>query len=331
MSVGEVNTYGDSVCQSGGENTKKIMSTVTTRMKQRLEPQGRAPFLLSLPFVLLFIVFSYLPLTGWVYSFFDYTVGLPLFSSPFVGFKYFTEMFRQWSQTSVVLRNTLVVSSIGVLMTPLPVIFAILLNEIRHIRVKRWIQTVTTLPNFISWIIVYGVAYSLFSLSGMVNTALQQAGFLSMPFNFLGDSDIAWFFQAMLSLWKGLGWSAIIYIAAISGIDQELYDAVKVDGGGRIRAITHVTIPGISSTYFVLLLLEISAMLSNGFDQYYVFNNPLVADKLMVLDLYVYNMGIVYGQYSFSVAIGIWKTLISIMLLVLANAAAKKVRGESVF
>ena len=299
--------------------------------KPKLNPQGKVPFLLALPFLLFFFVFSYLPLAGWIYAFFDYKPGLSLFSAPFVGTKYFVEMFKDWNQTGMVLRNTLAISFLGILTTPLPAILAILLNEVRNRYFKKTVQTATTLPNFISWIIIYGITYSLFSMEGMLNTLFVNTGIIQNPIYFLGNVNIAWLFQIMLGLWKGLGWNAIIYLAAISGIDQELYDAAKVDGAGRFRLITHITIPGIINTYVVLLLLGISNILSNGFDQFFVFNNPLVSERLLVLDLYVYTMGIVYSQYSYSVAIGIWKTIISILLLLFANNVSKRLRGESFF
>jgi len=294
--------------------------------------EGNLLLLLSLPFVLFVFIFSYVPLAGWVYAFFDYTPGLALAKDDFVGMKYFTMMFdSDWTQVRLVLRNTLVLSFMGLLITPLPVIFAILLNEVAHPALRKFVQTVTTLPNFISWIIVYGLFFSLFSIEGAINVLLVKWGLLDEAHNILGDSGIAWFLQIGLGVWKSVGWGAIIYLAAIASIDQELYDAAKVDGAGRWRCIIHITVPSIATTYFVMLLLAISGILSNGFEQYYVFNNSLVADKLEVLDLYVYNMGIVYGQYSYSIAIGIWKTFISIFLLMTANQVSKKIRGEHLF
>jgi len=294
--------------------------------------EGNLLLLLSLPFVLFVFIFSYMPLAGWVYAFFDYTPGLTLAKEEFVGMKYFTMMFdSDWTQVSLVLRNTLALSFMGLLITPLPVIFAILLNEVAHPALRKFVQTVTTLPNFISWIIVFGLFFSLFSMEGAINVLLVKLGLLDEAHNILGNSAIAWFVQVGLGVWKSVGWGAIIYLAAIASIDQELYDAAKVDGAGRWRCIVHITVPSIATTYFVMLLLAISGILSNGFEQYYVFNNSLVADRLEILDLYVYNMGIVYGQYSYSIAIGIWKTFISILLLMSANQISKKIRGEHLF
>lgn len=287
--------------------------------------------LLSVPFVIFIFIFSYVPLAGWIYAFYDFTPGLPLFDSPYVGFKYITTLFSEWSTVSVVMKNTLILSFFGIALTPLPVAFAIMLNEVKNKYFRKIVQTLTTFPNFISWIIVFGLFFSLFSVDGMLNHLLDKLGIEHEPFNLLGNPDIAWFLQAGLGLWKILGYNAIIYLAAIMSIDPELYDAAKVDGAGRWRCIWHITIPSIATTYFVLLLLAISLVLSNGFEQFYVFSNPLVADKLQVLDMYVYNMAFMYNQYSYSVAIGIWKTVAGIILFLFSNYLSKRIRGESLF
>jgi len=163
----------------------------------------------------------------------------------------------------------------------------------------------------------------------MVNGVLRKFGAESIM-NPLGNNDIAWGFQWALATWKSLGWNAIIYIAAITGIDSELYDAVHVDGANRWQTIWHVTVPGLYSTFFVLLLLQISNILSNGFDQYFVFYNPLTADKLEVLDYYVYKIGVLTNNYPQSIALGMFKTIISVTLLFGANKLSQKMRGESI-
>lgn len=298
-------------------------------MRKKLNKRGMYPFLLAMPFVIFVFIFSYVPLAGWICAFYDYKPGLDFSQLEFVGLKYFTYMFQNWSQTKMVLTNTLVLSFLGLLCSPLPAIFAILLTEVKSKWFKKIVQTATTLPNFISWIIVYGLAFSIFSAEGMVNTLLRNQGVIESSIDFLGDPDKSWIFMIILSVWKTLGWNAIIYLAAIAGIDQELYDAASVDGANRWKRIRHVTIPGLSSTYFVLLLLSISNLFSNGMDQYFAFVNPQVTNKLMVLDLYIYQMGVVGRQYSYSIAMGIWKTVIGITLLLLANQLSKKLRGTS--
>lgn len=296
-------------------------------MKKNWNKRGRYPFLLALPFVIFVFIFSYVPLAGWICAFFDYKPGFSFREMEFVGFKYFVYMFKTWSQTKTVLLNTLILSFLGLLCSPLPMVFAILLSEMKSKRLKKIVQTTTTLPNFISWIIVYGLAFSILSADGMVNTLFKNIGFIKNSIDFLGDPNKSWALMTILNIWKSLGWNAIIYLAAIAGIDQELYDAASVDGANRWQKILNITVPGLSPTFFVLLLLSISNILSNGMDQYFAFNNPLVADKVRVLDLYIYQMGVLRRQYSFSIAMGIWKTVIGILLLMSANQLSKKVRG----
>ena len=227
------------------------------------------------------------------------------------------------------LRNTFALSLIGLLFSPLPVVFAILINEIKSSKFRKLVQTFTTLPNFISWIVVFTLTFAMFSADGMVNGVLRKFGAETIM-NPLGNNEIAWGFQWALATWKSLGWNAIIYIAAITGIDSELYDAVHVDGANRWQTIWHVTVPGLYSTFFVLLLLQISNILSNGFDQYFVFYNPLTADKLEVLDYYVYKIGVLTNNYPQSIALGMFKTIISVTLLFGANKLSQKMRGESI-
>ncbi|MFC5402915.1 ABC transporter permease [Cohnella soli] len=288
--------------------------------------------LMALPFLAVVFVFYYVPLFGWIYGFYDYKPGIPLSQSEFVGLKYLRIAFtEQGSDLMRVLKNSLVLSFLGILVSPAYVAFAILLNEMKGKWFRKWVQVTTTLPNFISWVLVYSVFYVFFAVSdGVVNHILLRLEWLKQPFNFLGNSDIAWGFQTLVGLWKGLGWGAIIYLAAIAGIDQELYDAAKVDGSGRFRTIWHVTVPGIMPTFVVLLLLNVSNMLNNGFEQYYVFYNALVADKLEVIDYYVYRVGLETNDFSYSTVLGMFKTIVSVTVLFTVNWIAKKIRGESI-
>lgn len=286
-------------------------------------------FLIALPFVLFVFAFSYVPLFGWAYAFTDYKAGKTLTDVSFVGLQHFIAIWRNKRELMRVLRNTFALSLIGLAFSPLPVIFAILINEIKSAKFRKLVQTFTTLPNFISWIVVFTLAFAMFSSDGMVNGVLRKCGAESIV-NPLGNNDIAWIFQWALATWKSLGWNAIIYIAAIAGIDAELYDAAHVDGANRLQTIIHVTVPGLYSTFFVLLLLQISNILSNGFDQYFVFYNPLTADKLEVLDYYVYKIGVLTNNYPQSIALGMFKTIISVTLLFSANKLSWKMRGESI-
>lgn len=297
--------------------------------KKKHMTEGMKLLLLAVPFIIFVFMFSYVPLAGWAYAFFDYRPGLSLADCEFVGLETFRQIWQNRDELFRVLRNTLVLSGMGLLATPLPVIFAIILNEIKNSKFRKVVQTLTTLPNFISWIVVFTLAFAMFSSDGMFNSLFRMLG-VDVTVNIMGNNDIAWIYMWALGTWKTLGWSAIIYIASIAGIDAELYDAAHVDGANRFQTIMHVTVPGLYSTFFVLLLLAISNMLSNGFDQYFVFYNPLTADKLEVLDYYVYKIGVLTNDYPQSVALGMFKTVVSVILLFSANTLSKRLRGQSI-
>ncbi len=285
---------------------------------------------MALPFVVFIFVFNYIPLFGWIFAFFDYLPGVALRKVPFVGLKYFQIAvdFRGGSDLLSVLRNTFALSLLGILTSPLPVVFAICMTEMSNRFFRKTVQIVTTLPNFISWILVFAISYATFSTTdGFLNQLLLSLNILKDPISPMTNSDFAWYFQTLLGIWKGLGFSAIIYLAAIAGIDPELYDAASVDGAGRFQKMWHVTVPGLMPTFLVLLLLSIGSLLSNGFDQFYAFMNAMVRDKIQVLDYYVYRVGIGKDQYSLATALGIFKTVVSVTLLFGVNWIAKRSRG----
>jgi putative aldouronate transport system permease protein len=286
-------------------------------------------FIMGFPFIVLMLIFNYGPVYGWIYAFFNFKPGIPLFQNEFVGLQNFKDIFFHNTEILSILRNTLAFSILGILTTPVSVIIAILLSEINNKTFKKIVQTATTLPNFISWVLVYAVFFFFFSSDGFLNHLLILVG-LDGSTNLLGNSEIVWYFQTFVGQWKGAGWGAIIYLAAIAGIDKELFDAAKVDGAGRFQVIRHITIPGMASTFIVLLFLGIANMLSNGFEQYFVFYSSLVAEKIEVLDYYVYRVGILTSDYSMATAIGILKTVISVILLFVCNFIAKRVRGEEI-
>ena len=313
-------------------SVKKSETALAERIGRK-KLRGIKYLLLAVPFLIYVFAFSYVPLVGWIYSVFDYKIGqkfLDFGSMVFVGLGNFQKLFTERSEVLRVLRNTLALSALGLLATPVPVVFAIMFNEIKNSKFKKIVQTATTLPNFISWIIVYGVAFAVFSVNGFVSVLMQKIGIQPPVMGILGDVDHTWVLQWILGIWKSFGWSAIIYIAAITGIDSELYDAAKVDGANKLQSILHITIPGIMPTYVVMFLLAVSNILSNGFDQYFMFYNPMVADKIEVLDYYVYKVGFYINDYSYSITLGMLKSILGIVLLFTANALSKKIRGESI-
>lgn len=320
--------YGGGFFMAGMSSQAGAVKPMAEKKKRKMS-EGLKLLLLALPFVIFVFMFSYVPLGGWVYAFFDYRPGLSLADCQFVGLDVFAKIWQNRDELFRVLRNTLVLSGMGLLSSPLPVIFAIILNEIKNSKFRKIVQTLTTLPNFISWIVVFTLAFAMFSSDGMFNSLFRMMG-VDVTVNIMGNNKIAWTYMWALGTWKTLGWSAIIYIASIAGIDAELYDAAHVDGANRLQTILHVTVPGLYSTFFVLLLLAISNMLSNGFDQYFVFYNALTADKLEVLDYYVYKIGVLTNDYPQSVALGMFKTIISVILLFSANTFSKRLRGQSI-
>ncbi|KWX86836.1 ABC transporter permease [Paenibacillus riograndensis] len=292
-------------------------------------------FLMALPFLVLAFLFSYLPLYGWIYAFYDFRPGIPLSASEFMGFDWFTSMISneiQRQEVLRVLRNTFAISSLNIATSVLPVIFAVFLVELRSTRFKKIVQTLTTLPNFISWVLVYSFAFMLFSVdNGFLNNLLLDLGWISTPMNILASDNHTWMAMTLWSIWKGLGWGAIMYIAAITGIDQEIYEAARVDGAGRFRLMWHVTVPGIMPTFFVLLLLSIGNFINNGMEQFYVFQNAMNTNHIEVLDLYVYNIGMTNSNFGFATAVSMLKSLVSLFLLFVANTMSKVIRGDSIF
>lgn len=301
-------------------------------MKYEMETRFRL-FLMFLPFALLAFVFCYLPLWGWRYAFFDYQAGDTLSMDNFVGFKWFTYLFQNAATKRDIVRvmeNTLAMSGLGIITSWVPLVFAVFLTEITNTKFRKVVQTFTTIPNFISWILVYTVAIAIFSTDGFVNTFAINMGWITTGTNYLMGDSFTWLKMLAWGLWKGTGWSAIIYIAGIAGIDRQLYEAATVDGAGRFQKIWHVTLPGLIPTYMVMLLMAVAGCLSNGLDQYLVFSNASNKTHMEVLDLYVYNLGIAGGSIPLSTVIGMAKSIVSVILLFIANTISKVVRGESI-
>jgi len=290
-------------------------------------------FLYISPFMVLLAVFESYPLYGWDYAFSDYMPPIPLSQAPFVGLKWFRSLVENQvkvDQLLQVIKNTFGISGLSILFSWLPMFFAIFLTEIKAVRFRKFIQTVTTLPNFISWVLVYSLAFSMFSSEGVVNGFLSQMGLIDSPVLLLQNSDHVWITMWVWITWKSLGWSAILYIAAIMSIDESLYEAAYVDGATKMQVIRHVTLPSMLPTYFVLLMLQIASFLNNGLEQYFVFQNAFNKESIQVLDLYVYNLAMGGGSYSVSVAISMLKSLISIVLLFSVNGLSKLFRGEGI-
>lgn len=280
--------------------------------------------LLALPFVIHIIAIRYVPLAGWALAFFNYKPGKALDKLPFVGLKYF-ELIGFYKEDVInAVINTGALSGLGVLFSWFPMFLAMLLNEVRNRYWKNGIQTVITIPNFVSWVIVYALCFSIFSTEGLYNQLFHTNNTL------LTNKDTIWYFMEGLTLWKSAGWNSIIYLAAIAGIDGTLYEAAMVDGANRFQSMLHITIPSLMSTFIVVLLLQIGSFMSAGFDQYFAFSNIMVQSKLEVIDLYTYRIGMKTMDYSFATAISILQSIVSVALLMLVNGFSRLTRGEGI-
>ena len=275
------------------------------------------------------LLFNYVTIFGWIYSVFDYVPGVPILECDFMGLDYF-KMIMKDANVIRALKNTFIFAGISIILTPLPMIFAILLNEIKSGPVRKFVQTFTTLPNFISWVIIFSLAFSLFSTDGLLTSVFTKLTGAEQAQSVLSSKGSVYWFQTFLAQWKTLGWNSIIYLAAIAGIDQQQYEAAKVDGAGYFRCAWHVTVPAMMETYVVLFILNVGNFLNTGYEQYMLFKNSVTAPAIEVLDLYVYRIGLENMDYSYGVAISIVKSIVSVALVVIANMVAKKIRGNTV-
>ena len=307
----------------------------TPLKRKKFDREGFIYFLFIIPVLIYIIIFKYKPLTGWYYAFTDYKVGMKSSAIQYLGLKNFTNLVLNEAylkQVLQVVENTLIMAFMSIfLSSPLTVLFAICLNEMNSTRARKLVQTLTTLPHFISVVTLYSVVYFMLSNSGFVNTLLMDMGKIDTPINFLATPDHTYLKMWLYGIWKNIGWNSIVYLAAIAGIDQELYEAAMIDGAGRFRRIWHITVPGIIPTFFVLLVMSIGNLLNTGYEMQYVFQNSMNQKYIQTIDLYVYNQGISDGNIPFATAVGMLKSVIALILFSSANALSKAIRGSSVF
>ncbi|QYK69380.1 MULTISPECIES: ABC transporter permease [Paenibacillus] len=293
--------------------------------------QQKYLYFMSIPFVIWVFVFSYLPLWGWTMAFQNYKPAKSFSDQKWVGLNNFIELFQD-ERFYLVLRNTLAMSLMGIVFGfVVPIFFAILLNELRGMLFKRFVQTISYLPHFVSWVVVAGLVTKMLSIDGgIVNDILVALHIVDEPIQFMAKGSWFWYIVTASDIWKETGWNTIIYLAAITGIDQEQYEASRVDGASRWRQMWHITLPGIRSTIAVLFIMAIGHLVSNGFEKQFLLGNSLVTDYSEVLDLYALNYGINLGRFSYGTAIGIFNSLVSILLLFTANGIFKKLTKESI-
>ena len=287
--------------------------TVTVAPARKPKKQYKLLFMV-LPFMVLVLLFNYVPIFGWIYSVFDYVPGVPILECDFMGLDYF-KMIMKDANVIRALKNTFIFAGISI---------------IKSGPVRKFVQTFTTLPNFISWVIIFSLAFSLFSTDGLMTSVITKITGAEQAQSVLSSKGSVYWFQTFLAQWKTLGWNSIIYLAAIAGIDQQQYEAAKVDGAGYFRCAWHVTVPAMMETYVVLFILNVGNFLNTGYEQYMLFKNAVTAPAIEVLDLYVYRIGLENMDYSYGVAISIVKSIVSVALVVIANMVAKKIRGNTV-
>lgn len=282
-------------------------------------------------FVIYGVIFYYLPLGGWVIAFQNYKPALGMFKSEFVGLQKFQQLFSDSSFLEVI-RNTLAMGVINLVLTFVAaIVFAILLNEIRMKFAKKAVQTISYLPHFLSWIVVTGILRDILSGTGIVNELLMKVGATDQAINFFANPDYFWWIVGFSNVWKETGWNAIIYLAAITAIDPSLYEAAAIDGAGRWAKIRHIILPGIRPTVMILLLMNVGNVLNAGFEVQYLLGNGLVQSVSQTIDIYVLKWGIGQGDYAIGTAAGIFKSFVSIVLIVLANQFAKRTGDERLF
>lgn len=284
-------------------------------------------YLLVVPGLLYFLIFKYAPMYGIIIAFKDYVPNLGIHGSNWVGLENFRDFFINPDFLRI-MGNTLIIALLNIIVAfPAPIILALLLNEARQAIFKRVVQTMVYIPHFLSWTIVVSITFMLFSIDGGVITTLFER-LTGQEIYFL--TDPAWFRPLIVLqvIWKETGWGTIIYLAALSAVDQEQYEAAIMDGAGRFRRVWHITLPAIRSTIIIMLIMRVGSILSTGFDQIYLMTNALNRSVADVFDTYVYMMGITSGAYSYSTAVGLFRSVVGIVLVLSTNKLAKKM-GQS--
>ncbi|WP_337101788.1 ABC transporter permease [Paenibacillus sp. YIM B09110] len=278
--------------------------------------------LLILP-IAYFVLFKYVPMYGAAIAFQDYSIFKGVTGSAWVGFENFQQLFGM-SQFYQVVRNTLLLNLLDLLFSfPAPILLAILLHELRVVWFKKAAQTILYLPHFISWIIIGGLVYQMFATNGgLVNNLLVAIGFDPIPF--LTDKNNWLLVYLGTGIWQSAGWGTIIYLAALTGINKDLYEAAEVDGAGRLKKIWHITLPGIRSTIVVMLIMQLGHIMTIGFERPFVMSNPLVMDYAEVISTFVYKVGLQSAQFSLATAMGLFQALVGLVFVVGANTIAKR-------
>ena len=310
------------------KNKTKMVATKKS-LRQRMYEYRWIHFL-GIPGIVLLFFMNYLPMRNLLMAFQDYNPHLGLLKSPWVGLEHFQTLFQDPKFYNM-LKNTLIISGLSLLTFPAPIILALIMNEVRNAAFKKFVQTAVYLPHFLSWAIVASLTFFLLSTEqGLVNKIAEMMG--NEPTAYMFSSGWIYVIILVQSVWKGIGWGSIVYLAAISGIDQTLYEAAKMDGASRFQCIWKITLPSIMPTIMVMLILKMGTIISVDFEQVFLMNNAMVKQQLEVFEVYIFNNSIASGstQYSYSTAIGIFKSVINTGLVILTNWIANRKGYEGV-
>lgn len=287
-------------------------------------------YLLALPGILFFLIFKFIPMWGVVISFQNYSPFAGITGSEWVGFEHFQRFFSN-PDFMLLFRNTMAINLLNlILFFPLPIALSLLLNELRSVVYQRVVQSIIYMPHFLSWVIISGLTFLLFAKGeGLVNKMLESIGLSRI--DFLTNPDSFWLMLTAQSIWKECGWGTILFLAAMASIDPGVYEAAKIDGAGRLRQMWSITLPAIRNVIITLLILRLGHMLDVGFEQVFLMYNGAVSQVAEVFDTYVYRVGIQQGEFSYSTAAGLFKSVVGLALVVLANWIAKKMGEEGVY
>ncbi|WP_240415813.1 ABC transporter permease [Paenibacillus periandrae] len=287
-------------------------------------------YLLALPGILYIIIFKYVPMWGIVIAFQDYSPYRGVMNSAWVGFEHFNRFFSN-PDFMLLFRNTMAINMLNlVFYFPLPILVALLLNEVVGNKFKKTVQSIVYLPHFLSWVIIVGITILMLSRSdGVINNMIVALGFPKV--DFLTNPNLFWGLLTVQSIWKEAGWGTIIFLAAMAGLDPQLYEAARMDGAKRLRQMWHITLPGIRNVILILLILRIGNIMDVGFEQVYLMKNGAVSEVGDVFDTYVYRLGIQQGQFSFSTAVGLFKSVIGLVLVLIANSLTRRFGEEGVY
>lgn len=308
-----------------------VSETVLVNKKTKWQTLSKQKLLMamSIPFVLYIILFRYVPLWGWTMAFQNYKPNKDFFHQTWVGFKWFAELFKN-REFILSLRNTICMSLISTALGYITaIVIAVFLNEVRNITVKRFVQTVSYLPHFLSWIIVTGLVANALSVEdGTINNILMALHLIKEPIKFLSIPKYFWHIIGWTYVWKEVGWNTIVYLGAMTAIDPTLYEAAEIDGCGRLRKIFHITLPGIKPTIIIMMIMSAGHILDANFEMPYLLQNGMIQDVASTIDIFVLKYGFKLFNFSLATAAGIFKNVVNIILLVVANSIAKRAGEE---